>query len=320
MIKNFDPIIIEQDSDDIHLPNIKINFDGEKEEPICIKSPTQKIIVSEENEGCVQKDCSIENHYACPSESGFFSIENLFSELTTDYQRAVIRQNLGIGDSQSLLWGKIQGNLANQEDLCRFVKEIAQADVNEIIDILNLKLEYWTNHIENKIESRASNITSITLTPMYESVMKTPIDVLVSWEYANEVESQKINGYEIQPNTRNFLIEGITETKDITLSYLLQGVWMSRTVTFTVYAPTYYGISDNYENCQQTMQSKFKINALEDQFIYILTANPSDFSVNGFIGGFLYEGVTYINSRKYYIYRSMNSGLGNTTVTIHDPE
>jgi hypothetical protein len=40
MIKNFDPIVIEQDSDDIKLPTITINFDGEKEEPICIKSPT----------------------------------------------------------------------------------------------------------------------------------------------------------------------------------------------------------------------------------------------------------------------------------------
>lgn len=320
MIKNFDPIVIEQDSNDIKLPTITINFDGEKEEPICVKSPTQKIVVNEEKEGCISDDCSIENHYSCPDKSGYFSIENLFSELTTDYQRAIIRQNLGIGDSQSLLWGKIQGNLANQEDLCKFVKEIAQADVNKIIDILNLKLESWATDIENKIESRASNIKNITLNPMYESFMATPVDVLVSWEYNNEVQAQKINGYEIQPTTRNFLIEGVTETKDITLSYLLDGIWMSRTLTFTVYAPTYYGTSSNYEECQQTMQDKFKVNTSEDQYIYILAANPSEFSVNGFIGGFIPEGVTYINSRRYYIYRSVNSGLGVTTVTRHDSE
>lgn len=305
----------------IQIPSIIVSFDSNEELPICIK-PSNKIIVDEEPpvEGCIINNCNVDNFYGCHDETGYFKINNLFSELTNDYQRAVIRQNLGIGDSQSLLWGKIQGNLANQQDLYKFVKEVAQADTDKIIQTVNNQLEYWSNHIESAIESRASNIISLQLRPIYGSTLQTPIDVLVSWDYANEVDAQKIDGYEISPTTRNFLIQGITESKDITLSYYLNGLWLSRTITFVVHAPTFYGFSSNYEDCNQTDNDVFKINAAQDQYIYVLTSVPSDLSVNGLIGGFEEESPVYVHERKYYVYKSANPGLGVTTITRYDSE
>lgn len=304
----------------LEVPSIEVTFDSDNEIPVCIKSPNSKIVVSDEKdeEPCIVNQCNIEEQYGCPQE--FFSIKNLFSELTTDYQRATIRQNLGIGDEQSLVWGKIQGNLANQQDLYKFIKQVAQADSDRILELVNQQLEYWANHIENKMESRASNITSFQLKPQQSSVMDTPVDLLVSWEYSLPVEAQKINGHEIQPTTRNYLFQGLTESTDIKLSYYLNGIWLHRTVTFTIYAPIYYGISANYEECESTYKDKVTVNAEDGQYIHILTPVKSEFSVNGLVGGFVDEGVTYINNRRYFVYRSYNSGLGKTTVTRYDLE
>jgi len=68
----------------------------------------------------------------------------LFSELTDDYQRAIIRQNLGISGDNALIWGKIEGNLANQKDLYKFVKDTLRGDEQGILDKVNLELKYWT--------------------------------------------------------------------------------------------------------------------------------------------------------------------------------
>lgn len=305
----------------IQIPSIVVSFDNTEELPICVKLGSKMGMEDPEPDGeCITNQCNIQNFYGCHDETGYFKINNLFSELTNDYQRAVIRQNLGIGDSQSLLWGKIQGNLANQQDLYKFVKEVAQADTDKILSAVNNQLEYWANHIESAVESRASNIKSFQLRPMYGSTLETPIDVLVSWEYANEVEGQKINDYEISPTTRNFLVQGVTETKDITLSYYLNGIWLSRTVTFKVHAPTFYGFSSNFEECQSTSDDKFKIEAGEDQYIYVLTSVPSDLAVNGMIGGFEDQAPVYVHERKYYVYKSANPGLGVTTITRYDSE
>ena len=304
----------------LEVPSIEVTFDSDNEIPVCIKSPNSKIVVSDEKdeEPCIVNQCNIEEQYGCPQE--FFSIKNLFSELTTDYQRATIRQNLGIGDEQSLVWGKIQGNLANQQDLYKFIKQVAQGDSDRILELVNQQLEYWANHIENKMESRASNITSFQLKPQQSSVMDTPVDLLVSWEYSLPVEAQKINGHEIQPTTRNYLFQGLTESTDIKLSYYLNGIWLHRTVTFTIYAPIYYGISANYEECESTYKDKVTVEAEDGQYIHILTPVKSKFSVNGLVGGFVDEGVTYINDRRYFVYRSYHSGLGRTTVTRYDSE
>jgi len=90
---------------------------------------------------------------------------------------------LGISGTDALLWGKIEGNLANQKDLYKFIIDTLRGDERGILDQVNLELKYWTQYIENKIESLASNIKSLDIIPRYATTNQIPVDVLIIWEY-----------------------------------------------------------------------------------------------------------------------------------------
>ena len=59
----------------------------------------------------------------CPSPTGYFKVDNLFSEIWTESQRTIVRRNLGIGDDISLKWGNIKGDLLKQKDLIDLIQE-----------------------------------------------------------------------------------------------------------------------------------------------------------------------------------------------------
>lgn len=307
-------------NEDNNIPSINLNTIQIEQEPVkdIIITPVEVVLPenTEEKEGCIKEECPVT--VGCSDE--YFAIKNLFSELTDDYQRAIIRQNLGIGSEGSLLWGKIEGNLANQKDLYKFITDTLRGDEQGILDKVNLELKYWTQYIENKIESLASNIISLEVIPRYATSNQLPIDVLVTWEYDQPVEAQTINRIVIDPEVRTYIFENVTESFPVRLSYYYNGVWLSRNVDFEVNFPTFYGKSSNWEEDQYTIQDKVRVNTGEGEYIYVITKNQSDFSVNGIIGGFVQESIIYIQSIRYYIYRSVNPNLGDTIVRIHDKE
>ena len=300
-------------------PTININKISIEQEPVKdIRITPVKVELpnTEEKEGCIQAECPVQ--VGCSDE--YFAIKNLFSELTDDYQRAIIRQNLGISGSDALIWGKIEGNLANQKDLYNFILDRLKLDENGILDQVNLELKYWTHQIENKIESLASNIKSIEVIPRYATSNQIPVDVLVTWEYDQPVEAQAINGVTLDVETRDYIFQNISDSFNIRLSYYYNEVWLSRNVNFDISFPTFYGTSENWEEDNYTIQDKVKVNAQEDEYIYIITKKPSDLAVNGIIGGFEQTQVIYIQSIRYYIYKSVHPGLGETIVKIYDTE
>lgn len=292
-----------------------INLNQEDNE-IIINPVKVEFPISEESEGCIKAECPVE--VKCSED--YFSIKNLFSELTDDYQRAIIRQNLGINGADALLWGKIQGNLANQKDLCNFITNALKSDERGILDQVNLELKYWTQNIENKIESLASNIKNIDIIPRYATSHQIPVDVLVTWEYANPIEGQAINGLTLDSDVRSYIFENIDNSFSIRLSYLYNGVWLSRNINFDITFPTFYGVSSNWEENQYTIQDTVKVNAGEDQYIYIFTKNPSDLAVNGIIGGFEQNSIIYIQTSRYYVYKSLYPNLGETIIKVYDRE
>lgn len=305
---------------DNNIPSINLNTIKIEEEPVTdiIITPVEVQLPedTEEKEGCIKAECPVT--VGCSDE--YFAIKNLFSELTDDYQRAIIRQNLGIGGDGSLLWGKIEGNLANQKDLYKFIVDALKGDEQGILDKVNLELKYWTQYIENKIESLASNIISFEIIPRYATSNEIPVDVLVTWEYGQPVEAQTINRITIDPELRTYIFENVTESFTVRLAYYYNGVWLARNINFDISFPTFYGKSPNWEDNQYTIQDKVRVDAGEGEYIYVITKNQSDFSVNGIIGGFVQEAVVYIQSIRYYVYRSVNPNLGDTIVRIHDKE
>lgn len=311
---NFVNINSDNASPSINLNTIKIEQEPTRE---IIISPVKVEIPNDETkEGCIQAECPVT--VGCSDE--YFAIKNLFSELTDDYQRAIIRQNLGINGESALLWGKIEGNLANQKDLYDFIIERLRGDEKGILDQVNLELKYWTQYIENKIESLASNIKSIELIPKYATSNQIPVDVLVMWEYDQPVVAQAINGISLDPSIRNYIYQNVQDSFSIRLSYYYNGIWLSRNVNFDVSFPTFYGISQNWEDNNYTIQNSVNVNAGDGQYIYIITKNQSDLAVNGIIGGFELVQTIYIQQIRYYVYKSVNPNLGETNIKIYDKE
>ena len=67
----------------------------------------------------------------------YFEVKNYLSELSSEYERHLVRQNLGISDIYSLTWGNINGNIESQEDLIRFLEKRIQ----EVKDLINVPEE-----------------------------------------------------------------------------------------------------------------------------------------------------------------------------------
>lgn len=104
---------------------------------------------------CIKDDCDTSKYYGCAGGDDGFQKENLFSELTDEYQRTIARINLGIADEYALKWGNIKGNLSNQKDLYTFVTDSIAFDINKVIDEINLKLAQWACEIEIRFKNKA---------------------------------------------------------------------------------------------------------------------------------------------------------------------
>ena len=77
---------------------------------------------------CLKNQYSIQNQYGCKDSNGYFLLDNLFSELTDEYQRTLARINLGIADEYSLTWGNIKGNLSKQSDLYEYINSTSKTN------------------------------------------------------------------------------------------------------------------------------------------------------------------------------------------------
>lgn len=72
----------------------------------------------------------------CPSPTGFFKVDNLFGELLTEAHKSQARQNLGIPDSNALIWGNIKGQIGNQQDLRELVYRLSKEESKKQVAIL----------------------------------------------------------------------------------------------------------------------------------------------------------------------------------------
>lgn len=144
----------------------------------------------------------------------------------------------------------------------------------------------------------------------------------------------KLNGEVVTGNSAT-LSETLTENKTYTLEATLDGTRKTASATVQFVTPVYYGISSSYELSNQTVLSltkalatsrsrTFSVTAGSGQ--YILYAIPKAygtpvFKVGGFEGGFTNVGdFDFTNASNYTeaysLYRSVNAGLGSTSVTV----
>ncbi len=129
--------------------------------------------------------------------------------------------------------------------------------------------------------------------------------------------------------------DALTADKTYTLTATLGDTRVEATAKITFVAPVYYGASESYALANDTVLAltrvltttrarTISVNAGAGQ--YILYALPEAmgtpaFKVGGFEGGFELAGTfSFTNAsgytESYSLYRSVNAGLGSTTVTI----
>lgn len=310
---------------------------------------------------CIKDDCDTSKYYGCTGGDDGFQKENLFSELTDEYQRTIARINLGIADEYALKWGNIKGNLSNQKDLYTFVTDSIAFDINKVIDEINLKLAQWACEIEIRFKNKADifspsfagtptttlplmtdnsnriastewvnakiaaasiddNVKAISLDPEYMCYGDEPTDVKVTWEYHKEVIEQSINGVTLSPEVREYIFTNRTTSMVITLKYKYEDISATRVVTFDVKYPNYFGTSPDYTKLDRTIDNVYTVNAGADEYIYVMIPNGSNtvLGVSSIIGGFKLLGTQEIFSNLYYIFKSAQAGLGETTVEILD--
>lgn len=310
---------------------------------------------------CIKDDCDTSKYYGCTGSDDGFQKENLFSELTDEYQRTIARINLGIADEYALKWGNIKGNLSNQKDLYTFVTDSIAFDINKVIDEINLKLAQWACEIEIRFKNKADifspsfagtptttlplmtdnsnriastewvnakiaaasiddNVKAISLDPEYMCYGDEPTDVKVTWEYHKEVIEQSINGVTLSPEVREYIFTNRTTSMVITLKYKYEDISATRVVTFDIKYPNYFGTSPDYTKLDRTIDNVYTVNAGANEYIYVMIPNGSNtvLGVSSIIGGFKLLGTQEIFSNLYYIFKSAQAGLGETTVEILD--
>lgn len=105
---------------------------------------------------------------SCPSTSGYFIVNNLFNELSSEAQKQIARENLGISDQYSLYWGNIKGYIEDQIDFIQKLKEL----IREYGGELSSELERIVADVNTRLDNLLNEVDSI----LYESIHNFEIE------------------------------------------------------------------------------------------------------------------------------------------------
>lgn len=161
-------------------------------------------------------------------------------------------------------------------------------------------------------------------------------DIIFMWNYNKGVTYQSFNGMELPIGTNAYVYpDEFSTTKTFTLSAKDERQTFSKSITFNFRHGRYWGVSSSTalnssgimalsKELSTSRAKTFTVNAGVGEYIYYCYPSSwgnATFSVGGFVGGFELVGTvnfTNINgvTTQYYVYKSANASLGNTTVTV----
>lgn len=105
---------------------------------------------------------------SCPSTSGYFIVNNLFNELSSEAQKQIARENLGISDQYSLYWGNIKGYIEDQIDFIQKLEEL----IREYGGELSSELERIVADVNTRLDNLLNEVNSI----LYESIRNFEVE------------------------------------------------------------------------------------------------------------------------------------------------
>lgn len=186
------------------------------------------------------------------------------------------------------------------------------------------------NEIQNPFD-----ITSFNINP--SAVERgSNINVTLSWSYSKDIINQYINNNVIDIELRQKTYENVISDTTYTIKGISEAnVEKTKSISIKFYNGIYYGKSSStiYDSVLINSLTKvlsddksrsITVNAGENEFIYYCIPSRlgiPTFFVGGFEGGFSkVNTISFTNSSNYSenydIYKSSNSNLGNTTITI----
>lgn len=199
-------------------------------------------------------------------------------------------------------------------------------ELNSVFDALSQFVNY-------------NDIDTFTLSPASIEIGNASASVALAWTFIATPSSLKLNNVTKDVSSTG---ETVTATDNETthqVTYTLSTSIGSKTVTFHFYPNLYWGVSSVANNptsalvtglankqLSGTKAKTFTVNAGTGQYIYFCCPTRSPygactFKVGGFDGGFeAAQTVSVTNAsgytENYYVYRSTNQSLGQTTVVV----
>ena len=160
--------------------------------------------------------------------------------------------------------------------------------------------------------------------------------ITFNWSYNKNILSQVFNGVPLNLSSRSYTYSTkLSSNKTFNLIATDERKSFSKSISFYFRYGRYWGVSTSptldsrgilglSKELSTGKEKTFTVNADTNQYIYYCYPSSwgtSTFSVGGFVGGFELLGIidfTNIkgNTTSYYVYRSSNHSLGNTTVTV----
>lgn len=259
--------------------------------------------------------CGDEQFYGDESKEGYFVKENLFSELVDDYQRAVARFNLGIGEEYALIWGNIKGDISNQADLEKYLIDILGDYIDVYTEKMEELLDEWRREMENKISQKLDKFSPhlegiptttlpeisddsdrIASTKWVKAVLgedegrllkyayldknflftdEQPKDVYVIWEFYEAPEELIVDGNNIPVNRKDYLVGKLSKDTFIRISYRYGDKWYHKSLAFNVISAIYIGTSSEISLMNRSEKSSWVIDSSENDFVYLHIPNDS---------------------------------------------
>ena len=207
--------------------------------------------------------------------------------------------------------------------------------LNDRLDNVD-EIQAQTNAQLSRLENQVDPFTATLSISKSIAELGSSQDLTLNWSYNRDIKAQKINNDNLDISIRSKSYSNVSTSTTYTLTATSTlDLTTSKSVSITFTNGIYYGTSCSTNYNSDLIKSLTKelstnksrtitVNASSGEYIYYCVPTrlgECSFNVNGFEGGFdKVATVSFTNdfnyTENYFIYKSTNSNLGNTTVVV----
>ena len=182
----------------------------------------------------------------------------------------------------------------------------------------------WVNR---KLRNQGNLLKYISLDKDFMFTDQPPKTVKLSWEFHVDVDKITIDGIEVPTNTTEYIYTNVNESFFIVFTYEVNNTTYNEVLVFEVVDPIYMGRDPDMSSMTMVEKSELLVVLEEKEFVYLYIPGDKNarLSVDNLYGGFIRPGardlsgnpvnsVVNAHGRTYYLYQSVNSGLGEIQI------